>query len=195
MSNTCWAFKTDHVERYAYWDNLFSKEECETIIKYGKSQKMQEGLVNNDDKTEIDNSVRSSKIVFLNPNAETAWFYQRITESVLSLNDRFFKFDLHGFSEGLQFTHYTAPHGKYDDHVDRLVGSTIRKLSIVVQLTDDTQYEGGNFQIIDCKDPETLSRTQGTLLAFPSYALHRVTPLINGDRYSLVGWITGSPFK
>jgi len=40
-----------------------------------------------------------------------------------------------------------------------------------------------------------MKKEQGTLIAFPSHTLHEVTPITEGRRYSLVGWITGKPFK
>ena len=47
-----------------------------------------------------------------------------------------FHFELTGLFEGLQFTRYEAPSGKYDKHVDRTFNSLIRKLSFTVQLSD-----------------------------------------------------------
>ena len=42
---------------------------------------------------------------------------------------------------------------------------------------------------------EAMTKKQGTLIAFPSYTLHEVTPLISGTRYSLVAWLGGPTFK
>ena len=71
----------------------------------------------------------------------------------------------------------------------------IRKISLVVPLSDPRTYKGGNFQFWSGK---TLTikegRKQGSLLFFPSYLWHRVTPITEGIRYSLVAWICGDPF-
>ena len=40
-----------------------------------------------------------------------------------------------------------------------------------------------------------MSKAQGTLILFPSFILHEVTPVTKGERNSLVSWITGKPFK
>jgi PKHD-type hydroxylase len=123
-------------------------------------------------------------------------YYQRLSAIVLSLNEQFFKFDLHGFGEDLQFTEYVAPSGKYNSHVDRAFGTAIRKLSIVVQLTDPDTYEGGDLELLpSIEKPVKPPRTRGTLIAFPSFQLHRVTPVTSGTRNSLVGWINGKQFK
>ena len=194
--NYSWALTVDTVRSYAYVNNLFTPEECDTIIATCKSNfKMRAGEILNDGQTTSVESYRESNIAFCPPSQDLAWVYQRITDGVNLVNNDYFNFDLWGFAEGLQFTEYVAPAGKYDAHIDKMNMGVIRKLSIVVQLSDENSYEGGDFEIIEGKDPEKLSRTQGTLLAFPSYVLHRVTPITQGTRHSMVGWITGKPFK
>ena len=194
--NYSWALTVDTVRSYAYINSMFSPEECNGIVAMCKDNfKMRAGEVLNGAETLQVESYRDSNIAFCPPTKELAWVYQRITDGVTLLNKDYFNFDLWGFSEGLQFTEYVAPAGKYDAHIDKMNMGVIRKLSIVVQLSDENSYEGGNFEIIEGKTPEQLSRTQGTLLAFPSYVLHRVTPITQGTRHSMVGWITGKPFK
>ena len=38
-------------------------------------------------------------------------------------------------------------------------------------------------------------RTRGAVIAFPSFFLHRVTPIISGTRKALVVWATGPEFR
>ena len=87
----------------------------------------------------------------------------------------------------------------------------IRKLSIVVSLVDKSKYEGGDFQLdlrnkeIDFKKKETQDvrniltlnelNEAGTIVVFPSFLWHRVTPVTKGTRYSLVGWSLGQPWR
>jgi PKHD-type hydroxylase len=196
LNNAAWKLYTDHVHRYAYVDNVFTNEECDRIIDFAKKFKMKQALIYNDAGDGIENNLesRKSNILFLPPVDETIWMFQRITDAVLLLNEHYFKFDLHGFDEGFQFTEYTAPGGHYTWHVDKIANGIIRKLSIVVQLTDENEYVGGDFEINDGKQ-ESLSRKRGTVLAFPSYTLHRVSPVTQGTRHSLVSWISGKPFK
>lgn len=193
--NYSWAFKPDPVRSWAYWNNAFSSEECDKIVHFCSGKQLKEATVTHLEGTNILSSYRDSSVVFFPPCEDTAWVYQRLTDIVTNLNERFFDFDLWGFSEGLQFTRYSSPGGKYDDHIDCIQGGPVRKLSVVVQLTDETTYDGGNFEIFDSKTPTQLRRDKGTLLLFPSYSLHRVTPVTSGVRHSLVGWITGKPFR
>jgi PKHD-type hydroxylase len=72
---------------------------------------------------------------------------------------------------------------------------TRRKLSISVQLTDPSHYEGCDLQFHAGNQIETGIRDRGAVIAFPSYVLHRVTPCTKGTRKALVAWTTGQQFK
>jgi PKHD-type hydroxylase len=77
----------------------------------------------------------------------------------------------------------------------------IRKLSMTINLTDPTTYKGGrmHFDSPSWTKPtirECLAaRAQGSVVVFPSFILHRVTPVTEGTRYSLVAWFLGKPFR
>ena len=198
MSNLspAWMFTTDAIHPYAYWEEYFSPEECQTIIDYGKSQVLEEGVINTGDTSPSQvKEIRDSKVVFLQPDENMQWVYRKLTDVVQHLNKEYFMFDLTGFAEGLQFTEYTAPGGNYNFHVDSGYNKVIRKLSIVLQLSDESDYEGGDFIIRNSSKDQFLQRKQGTILAFPSYTVHKVSPVTKGTRHSLVGWITGPRFK
>ena len=71
----------------------------------------------------------------------------------------------------------------------------VRKLSISIQLTDPTKYEGGDLNLYWSDDPVTMKNNKGSLFIFPSYMLHEVTPVTKGERNSLVCWVNGPQFK
>jgi len=191
FNNSSWSFKLDEVNLYAYWNNAFSKEECERIINIAKNK----GLIKG--KTKGESDVRDSKISWLYPTDENIeWVFRKVTDICLNLNERFFKFDLFGLNEGFQFTNYVAPSGKYGKHIDRSINIPIRKLSISIQLTNPQEYEGGELKLYDGGEGGTImDKTQGTLVMFPSYVLHEVMPVTKGERNSLVTWVTGNQFK
>ena len=70
-----------------------------------------------------------------------------------------------------------------------------RKISLSVQLTDPGEYEGGQLQLYTKKNVQTLPKTKGSAIFFPSFLLHQVTPVTKGKRMSLVAWVTGPQFK
>lgn len=189
FQNSSWNFESDEVNFYAYWNNAFSKEECQTIINIAKNK----GLVTGTTRGESD--VRDSKISWLYSVDNIEWAFRRVTDITLNLNERFFKFDLFGLNEGFQFTNYQAPSGKYGKHVDRGMNTPVRKLSISVQLTNPEEYEGGELYLYDGDKGNLMDKTQGTLILFPSYVLHEVMPVTKGERNSLVTWVTGKQFK
>jgi len=78
----------------------------------------------------------------------------------------------------------------------------IRKLSMTINLNKPGEYEGGNLKFDfgphapgnrfhECVE----IRPQGSIIIFPSYVYHQVTPVTSGTRYSLVLWTLGQPFK
>ena len=84
---------------------------------------------------------------------------------------------------------------------NKLVGK-IRKLSVTVNLTSPESYDGGNLKFDFGKHIQgeqyheaEIAREQGTVIVFPSYVNHCVTPVTRGTRYSLVLWCSGRPFK
>ena len=192
FENSSWNFELDQVNFYAFWNNAFSKEECQTIINIAKDKGLIKGTTFNDDKNK---DVRDSKISWLYPVDGMDWVFRRVTDITLNLNERFFKFDLFGLNEGFQFTNYEAPSGKHGKHVDRLINMPVRKLSISIQLTNPEEYEGGELYLYNNSKGTLMDKTQGTLIIFPSYVLHEVMPVTKGERSSLVTWVTGKQFK
>ena len=190
--NMSWPFYGDHVHNYASYDGVFNDYEIETIINHSKQYQLEKARLDG----EIEETyVRSNDIVFIGPDG-IEWLFERLTQACHEMNQKFFKFDIFGLAEGLQFTQYTAPNQFYKMHIDKLFMKNVRKLSIVVQLTDENEYEGGDLELILGSGDDTVKmpRKQGKLIMFPSYILHQVTPITKGQRHSLVGWITGKPF-
>ena len=102
--------------------------------------------------------------------------------------------------EDLQLTRYVAPDGHYDFHIDgdghsrKNIDDSVRKLSMSCLLTDPSEFEGGNFQLQTSATPYNIKLAKGDIIMFPSYVLHRVSPVTKGTRHSLVAWAHGSAF-
>jgi len=185
-----WHFQLDKTESWSYWEDAFSPDECERIVAIGESQTLHKGRAGNEIK-----DIRKSEIAFLFANDDTRWIFERITGLVTSLNDRFFRFDLLGLAEGLQFTKYTAPGECYGRHIDNGLDVPVRKLSFTLQLSASEDYEGGDLCFYFSEQETQVQRKQGLVTVFPSWTLHEVKPVTKGTRYSLVAWVTGPPFK
>jgi len=187
--NASWVFKVDKVNFYAYWNDAFTKEECEKIIQIAKEKGLTKGT------TIGKSNFRKSKISWLYSSDDMEWVFRRVTDIILNLNERFFGFDIFGLNEGFQFTNYKAPSDKYGKHVDRALNMLVRKLSVSIQLTDPKEYEGGELYLYDSNEGQLMDKKQGTLIMFPSYVVHEVMPVTKGERNSLVTWVTGNQFK
>lgn len=181
------------VEPFVWWENAFTEQELNWLQEQAIKADQRAQVSGGDD---LD-KVRRSKVSWLEINQETAWVFNRLAHIASSLNAQYYRFDLTGFGEALQLTNYDqSEQGMYRWHVD--YGGKIapsRKLSLVLQLTDPSQYEGGNLQILTGGEPRTVRKQRGLVAAFPSYTLHQVTPVTSGSRQSLVAWITGPSFK
>ena len=67
---------------------------------------------------------------------------------------------------------------------------------MVLMLSDPSDFIGGQLQIKTESDvPIDLEQKKGRAWFFPSYVLHRVTPVVKGTRRSLVLWVGGPEFK
>jgi PKHD-type hydroxylase len=187
--NTFFPLRLDHVHPYALWGNAFTALECEQIIELGNSINLKNATTMG--KTDL----RKSQISWLYPNKESQWIFERISYIITDLNDKYFDFNLHGLAEGLQFTKYQEPDSEYRKHTDRLFSTVTRKLSISIQLSDPSSYDGGELCLYQEESPTRLPKEQGTLIIFPSFMLHEVKKVTQGTRYSLVAWVIGDPFK
>ena len=70
-----------------------------------------------------------------------------------------------------------------------------RKISASLQLSSPTDYNGGEMLIKSNREAIISPKELGTLIVFPSFLLHKVKPIISGQRESLVIWISGPPFR
>ena len=187
-STATWQFNLDRIQNWAYVKDLFTPEECAQIIEIGNR------------KLEIpttvgpNNGVRECRIAWLYGN-DIDFAFRRVTDAVIDVNNKFFNFDLFGLAEGFQFTRYDAPSDHYGMHIDKVLHREVRKLSLTIQLSDPSDYDGGELALQFGSTPELPTNEQGKMVVFPSYTLHEVRPVTRGTRYSLVAWVTGKPFK
>lgn len=179
---------------YVFWENGFSDEDIENIIALGKHRNPLQAQVQGG---RVVKDIRISNISWIDLQEDSEWLYDRIAYIIKTLNFQYYKFDLSGFYEHMQFTIYEGNElGHYDWHLD--IGAENvppRKLSFVLQLSDAEDYEGGDLQIMNSVNPVTIKKEKGFGVLFPSYTLHRVTPITKGVRKTLVVWVTGPAFR
>lgn len=183
-------------------NRMFSPEECHQIIRAGEELGLGFAMVGNggNDTAYLDKNYRCVKATALyrHKKQDLTWVYDRIASKVEFANRDFYRFDLTGLGEPPQFLKYEVLDvaGHYDWHQDFGGGlSSNRKLSMVVQLSDPSDYTGCRLRMMDGREWEVPYIGQGEAICFPCWAPHRVTPIEWGVRYSLAVWIHGPQFR
>jgi PKHD-type hydroxylase len=177
------------------WENAFTAAELDRITSYG------DGLARETAGLFVEQGdvarKRITQVAWMERRDDTAWLYRRLEEIVQRLNLQFYKYAIEGLRERLQYTVYEqAEGGHYDWHVDHGAATPQpRKLSLSLQLSDPGSYEGCDLELSYGDGVKQAPRSRGTLIAFPSYVLHRVTPIVSGTRKSLVTWVSGPDFR
>lgn len=141
--------------------------------------------------------LRSSRIMWLAEDKKFDYLYKELSNVITHVNDHCYKYSLYGF-ESFQYSEYHAEDsGHYTWHIDNSVRGGqqhVRKLSFSAGLNDESEYEGGELQFWLGPEPVSYRLKKGQIIVFPSYLLHRVTPVTKGVRKTLVGWSRGPNF-
>ena len=206
---------------YWYFTGVLTPKFCDDIIAYANQQKevmastggYGDKKLNKQEVLDLKRK-RNSDLVWLSE----PWIYKELHPYVRMANKNAgwnFQWDR---SEPCQFTKYKL-NQYYDWHNDPWStpykrknindpdNGRIRKLSMTCQLTDGSEYTGGELEF-DFRDYDPHMRDEskhikqvkeilpkGSIVIFPSHLWHRVKPVTRGTRYSLVVWHIGDPFK
>jgi len=185
---------------FAYWENFLTEDDINKINYLPEWYNLNKGKIGGANNVEnLNLNIRSTDISFINFTQETKEIWFKISETISEVNSRFFNFNLTGCYEGAQLGLYTEENkGHYNWHIDASSSdrNVPRKLSMVLSLSDPDEFEGGLLQVkIDSDEPKTLELKKGRAWFFPSWVLHRVTPVTKGIRKSLVIWVGGPAFR
>ena len=181
---------------WCYYSKYFTKDHCDWIIEEGlklpgmKAKLGADGLATNND-------YRKSNIHFINGDQKQfEWLFDAMWKIAIQSNDQWFGFHLSKL-DFMQLAEYDAEYeGEYKRHHDvfYMNGTNYhRKLSAVVQLSDPSEYEGGNLILYpqnNMLDPNAI-RDQGSVVFFPSFVEHQAEKVTKGKRYSLAAWFAG----
>lgn len=173
-------------------ENAFMPHECKSIIGEFFKKTYEKAVVGEGD---LRTSLRRSLVYWIPKIQSYSWLYNRVNEMVNAANKEYYDFEIMGIDEKIQFTEYSADDkGCYGWHTDE--EGTSRKLSVSIQLSDPSDYDGGKLQF-GTRDDNIMEANNalGSMTVFPSYKRHQVTPVTRGTRFALVVWITGPPFR
>jgi PKHD-type hydroxylase len=168
--------------------SVFSEAEVRTIRSQGKSSSGSDWWIGPNERDK-----RSASSTTIANQTQTSWIFDRLNQVGEAANTRY-GFDVTSVDENILFARYNVG-DFFDWHVD-LGEDTIvnRKLSIVVVLSDPTEFSGGSLQF-QFDDKSAHPAAAGSAYVFPSYLPHRVAPVLSGVRYSMVAWMCGPSFR
>lgn len=175
------------------WQDTFREDEIPRLVEYLDALPQSRGQIGREGKT--DPQRRDNQVALVELDVESIWIFERLASAGTAINDRWFNFDLTGFCEPLQYVVYEAPGGHYEWHVDNGGTAAPRKLSLSLQLSRPEEYEGGELELFFGGQAVCAPAGLGRLVAFPSYAVHRVRPVRSGIRRALVAWVNGPEFR
>ena len=178
-----------------YYNGLFMPHEIKMILGLWNDDKTIKATLSAGESGEYVDELRKSSVMFIKNEPQNKWVYDKMAGLAMKTNNERYWFDLLGFEEELQLTCYSEG-DFFDWHMDFGAGDiSARKLSITVQLSDPDEYEGGDLQFMANQKVINAPREKGTIIIFPSFVMHRVTPITKGVRQSIVGWVWGPPYR
>ena len=191
--------------------NFFSEEKCDELKKdIMESEQDVIGCVGDENGTAILPEIRKTNEWYLfdqpdnefrpdKTNKDWKWLQDKMFQMVNIVNDSVFHFDVDGCDDELKLIEYQDG-GFYGWHTDFNAGScSNRKIVGIVQLTEPSEYEGGDVQFgiqdKDTKEWYTMEKKKGSLTLFPAFLCHNVTPVTKGKRYVIQELFVGDHFR
>ena len=142
----------------------------------------------------IINENRKSRIRYIPHDDRSSWVFDKLKQFIVESNKTAWNFDLYSIIDSLQHSEYVE--GNFCNfHMDIGNGTNHRKISVIVQLSDPSEYDGGDLEVWSEGKFEFLPKDKGCIFVFPSFILHRVTPVTRGMRKSLVIYAGGGAYK
>lgn len=188
------------VPHYWFFENHIDDQTIEKIMSIADNNQWDMGSVSAGNAFEVNPEVRETDIIWNNEQ----WLYDIFWHLMNTANKNSgWNLEITA-AESFQLGRY-GKGGHYDYHLDGimmdpyhnpenpLVDGKTRKLSMVCWLNEE--FTGGEFEFHESGCGQVIKPTKGTVVFFPSFLAHRVRPVIEGTRYSLVTWFLGPPIK
>lgn len=196
MMRTCDDLFPGFINFHSQFNNqfMFTPEECAKIVdEYSSKTYGEKSTVGSDSNRSYRPETREVETYSIDLNEKSSWIFDRISAAVATANAEYFRFNLLGITHSLQLLHYKGEdESHYDWHIDAgPESSATRKISVSIPLTPEEEYEGGVLEINSNGVMMQATKEQGSIGMFPSFCLHRVTPVTKGERWVIVIWVNG----
>lgn len=187
------------------WSGLIAPATCDDIIEVAMQRAPRDAAVGLDRR--VDQDYRDSEVRFLgfgdlDANGLHQWrhLFAEIKYYAEWANANAFGADIN-FMRDLQFATYREQRQQHfawhrDTFWINPTQMSQRKLTTIIQLSDADTYTGCDLELeVDQRPCPMELRKRGTLIVFPSFVWHRVTPIVKGIRHSLVSWYDGPAWR
>tara|TARA_X000000368_G_scaffold357747_1_gene300263 strand:- start:4 stop:600 length:597 start_codon:yes stop_codon:yes gene_type:complete len=170
-----------------------------TICKIENYLEGKELISNQEMNDAYNKNIRSSEIYWMHQEGdedELMPIYTEVVCKMRQINDCMWKYRVNGW-EPFQYSQYDESYsGHFNWHIDvhpkfNVDDPDPRKISFSVGLSNINDYDGGDFMIKIDRNEKVFKLDRGDVIAFPSWMLHKVSPVIKGLRRTLVGWGNG----
>jgi predicted 2-oxoglutarate/Fe(II)-dependent dioxygenase YbiX len=165
----------DNMKNKVIEEVLFTKDECNHILSFAINKEYQKSEINDVDKErKVEHRARNSEEIKLNGNLFNFILPKLKKFGIISMPDyvSIIKYETGCF---------------FKKHLDADKVQN-RYKSMVVQLSDETDYGDGNMIYYLDDTSINFKKTIGNTVIFNSDVLHEVTPITSGTRYSFVVW-------
>jgi len=180
---------TAAVDRY-----VLTKTQCEMLRQDAEVIGMKRATVMKKDGTTRRSFARSCSSCWVPMATHYKWLYSIVNELTMAVNAEHYRFDITGVQQ-LQILKYN-PLQQFWWHYDTYTSEApVRKMTMVVNLSDPSEYLGGGLQVKADLENARFIRDQGAGCWFPSYIEHRARAPIWGTRWVLVAWLTGPSWR
>ncbi len=192
--------RNPNVSLSMHW-GVFSPPECAQIVAQAKPAAWSAKLPGGPGNLPVFPDAKVNKAIERQrlPLGQNGFPLDKINFGASQVNSDGWRFELSGFPADDMPWLVRQKAGKIKDddwEVDLASGFTSsRKLTFILQLSDPKSYEGGDVILHNVPDNTEGYRQQGNIIVFPSYWLHRVTPVTRGTRHFVVGWLHGHSFR
>jgi PKHD-type hydroxylase len=166
-----------------------SNDVCDALVELGRSFPAEQPIVVGQEQL---TNHRVGYVHMLPCVPRTNAVYQLLWDAAVDATTRHYGLALRGITRMPHYVEYHGGHGHFHWHNDYSHESveSPRKLTVIIQLSDAAEYEGGDLQVFDAI-PTPLPRQRGSVICLPSFVPHRVTAVTAGIRRVIVAWIAG----
>jgi PKHD-type hydroxylase len=168
---------------------LFNDEDCKTILDgcledlWIKSRVVGEKELHSSKRQKIRGEVEGFP-------------FQHIRSITKQANDEIYDFRLLGIidQDFPQIFKYSE-NDYYDWHIDITPMATTRKMSFIINLSDKSEYQGGELEFLNTDTSKIDCNTKGSIVIFPSFLTWKINSVTSGEKNIILGNVHGAIFR